>query len=82
MELNSIEPVAEVANFGTLLQGNRWFPFFPDILFYLKFYFLIPLGIYLAGNTIIKRKRIHRAYRRKLVRDHELEETFFKVRIS
>jgi len=58
--------------------GNRWFPFFPDILFYLKFYFLLPLGFYLVGSKIVQRKRVHRAYKRKLVRDHELEETYYK----
>ena len=36
----------------------------------------------MVGSKIIKRKRVHRAYKRKLVRDHELEETFYKVGIS
>ena len=43
---------------------------------------MLPLGFYLIGSKIVQRKRVHRAYKRKLVRDHELEETYFKDGIS
>jgi len=60
-------------------RGRKFFPIFPDILFYLKFFIVYPIIVYTIGSIWANRKSQLDYFRRSLTRDREIEESFFEL---
>jgi len=56
--------------------GRKYFPIFPDVLFYLRFFMLYPFLLFWFVKYLGGRKSARDFFRKTLTRDREMEETF------